>query len=64
MSTINRRQALALALTSAAPMAVFSQPGGAGFGKQERDALNLARAAASGSPGAADKLKRQATSEG
>ena len=60
MSTINRRQALALALTTAMPTAVFSQPGGAGFGKQERDALNLARAAASGSPGAADKLKRQA----
>ena len=48
MSTINRRQALALALTTAAPTAVFGQPGGAGFGKQERDALNLARAAASG----------------
>ena len=48
VSTINRRQALALALTTAMPTAVFSQPGGAGFGKQERDALNLARAAASG----------------
>lgn len=54
---ITRRRAL-VAACALASSAAWGQPNP--FGKQEKDALSLARAAASGSPGAADKLKLDA----
>lgn len=54
--TLTRRSLVIAGL--ALPGTTWAQPNP--FGKQEKDSLNLARAAASGSVGAADKLKADA----